>query len=141
MGLKRQGGWLGLGVAALVGAASAACESEGGPMAILDIDPKVGATAGDQPIRIVGQNFRSDIGYTVYFGAKKGKGVTILNPETLLVLTPTGVDPGTYDIQVRADDGNAFKVPQVFKFEDMGGSVVEGLGEAAKDKEKGNLAF
>ena len=41
----------------------------------------------------------------------------------------------------RSDDGNAFKVPQVFKFEEMGGSVVEGLGESAKDKEKGNLAF
>jgi hypothetical protein len=140
MASKAAGRVLGLCLVTLVGVLSA-CEGEGGPMAVLDIDPKVGATAGDQPIRILGQNFRSDIGYTVYFGAKKGKSVTILNPETILVVTPTGVDPGTVDIQIRADDGNAFKVPQVFKFEEMGGSVVEGLGEAAKEKEKGNLAF
>ena len=44
---------------------------------------------------------------------------------------------------IRADDGNAFKIAQAFTFEDMGGSVVEGLGTpgSKKGEEKGNLAY
>lgn len=114
----------------------------GGEMAILDVDPKVGHTQGDQYVKIVGQNFRQDIGYTVYFGTKKSVQVTIVDPETLLAVTPTGEKPGSVDILIRADDGNAFRIPQGFKFEDMGGSVVEGLGTGAvKKEEKGNLKF
>lgn len=119
-----------------------ACES-GGDMAILDLEPQVGHTQGDQYVKILGANFRQDIGYTVYFGTKKSSQVTIINPETLLVTTPPRMPVGKVDIMVRADDGNAWKIPQVFEFQDMGGSVVEGLGEAAEgaaDK-KGNLAF
>ncbi|HEX4353177.1 MAG TPA: IPT/TIG domain-containing protein, partial [Polyangiales bacterium] len=82
------------------------------------------------------------IGYTVYFGTKKSAQVTIVDPETLLATTPAGVKPGTVDVMIRADDGNAFRIPQGFKFEDMGGSVVEGLGTGAVNKkEKGNLAY
>ena len=40
-------------------------------MVILDVNPRVGATQGEQPVQILGQNFRQDIGYTVYFGTKK----------------------------------------------------------------------
>jgi hypothetical protein len=114
----------------------------GSEMAILDVDPKVGHTQGDQYVKIVGQNFRQDIGYTVYFGTKKSAQVTIVDPETLLAVTPTGEKPGSVDILIRADDGNAFRIPQGFKFEEMGGSVVEGLGTGAvKKEEKGNLKF
>ncbi len=114
----------------------------GGEMAILDVDPKVGHTQGDQYVKIIGQNFRQDIGYTVYFGSKKSAQVTIVDPETLLAVTPTGEKPGSVDILIRADDGNAFRVTQGFKFEDMGGSVVEGLGTGAvKKEEKGNLKY
>jgi len=119
-----------------------ACES-GGEMAILDLEPQVGHTQGDQYVKILGANFRQDIGYTVYFGTKKSKQVTIINPETLLVTTPSRMAAGKVDIMVRADDGNAWKIPQVFEFQDMGGSIVEGLGEAAEGakEKKGNLAF
>jgi hypothetical protein len=113
-------------------------------MAILDIDPKVGHTQGDQYVKIVGRNFRQDIGYTVYFGSKKSAQVTIVDPETLLATTPSGTKPGQVDVLIRADDGNAFRIPQGFKFEDMGGSPVEGLGTpggVVNKKEKGNLAF
>lgn len=119
-----------------------ACES-GGEMAVLDLEPRVGHTLGDQYVKIIGANFRQDIGYTVYFGTKKSAQVTILNPETLLVTTPSRNKVGKVDIMIRADDGNAWKIPGVFEFQDMGGSVVEGLGkvgEGAADK-KGNLAF
>jgi hypothetical protein len=69
--------------------------------------------------------------------------VTIRDPETIEVTTPTRVEAGTVDIMIRADDGNAFKIAQAFTFKDMGGNVVDGLGgpAGAKPEEKGNLAF
>jgi hypothetical protein len=45
------------------------------------------------------------------------------------------------DVTVRADDGSAFLLKGAFTYEDMGGSVVEGLGETAGSKNKGSLAF
>lgn len=129
-------------VCAVLGMAFAMACDAGGEMAILDLDPKVGHTQGDQYVKILGKNFRQDIGYTVYFGSKKSKQVTILNPETILVSTPTGMDVGSVDIMIRADDGNAWRISDGFKFEDMGGSVVESLGSGASgDKAKGNLAY
>ena len=120
----------------------AGCDSKGGQVAILDIDPKVGATQGDQYVKILGKNFRQDIGYTVYFGTKKSGQVTIVDPETLLAVTPTGAKVGAVDVLIRADDGNAFRIPQGFKFEEMGGSVVEGIGAGGvKKSDRGNLAY
>lgn len=138
---KRGSMLLELSLLSLLVASVAGCKS-GGEMAILDLDPKVGATQGDQYVKIVGENFRQDIGYTVYFGTKKSGQVTIVDPQTLLATTPTGLKAGSVDVLIRADDGNAFRLPQGFKFEDMGGSVVEGLGSGGvKKEEKGNLAF
>ncbi|HET8938744.1 MAG TPA: IPT/TIG domain-containing protein [Polyangiales bacterium] len=120
----------------------AGCDSKGGQVAILDIDPKVGATQGEQYVKILGKNFRQDIGYTVYFGTKKSGQVTIVDPETLLAVTPTGAKVGAVDVLIRADDGNAFRIPQGFKFEEMGGSVVEGIGAGGvKKSDRGNLAY
>lgn len=120
----------------------AACES-GGEMAILDVNPRVGHTQGEQPVRILGKNFRQDIGYTIYFGTKKTSSVTIRDPETMEVVTPSGMPKGPVDIMIRADDGNAFRIVQAFTFEDMGGSVVEGIGGPATGgkQDKGNLAY
>src|SRR3954469_4991462 len=106
--------------------------NKGGTVAILDIDPKVGGTQGDQYVKIVGKNFRQDIGYTVYFGTKKAGQVTIVDPETLLATTPSGVKAGPVDVMIRADDGNAFRLPQAFKFEETGA----GPADAAKKEEK-----
>lgn len=116
------------------------CGEEGGDMAIADVQPRSGATAGEQPVKISGANFRTDIGYTVYFGNKKAGSVTILDPETLLVTTPQREEPGPVDVTIRADNGPAFKIAQAFRYEDMGGSVVEGLGGGAAGK-KGNLQY
>jgi hypothetical protein len=134
---------LGCAGAVAAGLLIAACES-GGSMAILDVNPKAGHTQGEQPVRIIGKNFRQDIGYTIYFGTKKTSSVTIRDPETIEVTTPSGMPEGKVDIMIRADDGNAFKIAQAFTFEDMGGSVVEGLGNtpgAKKGEDKGNLAY
>jgi hypothetical protein len=113
-------------------------------MVILDVSPKAGHTQGEQPVRIIGKNFRQDIGYTIYFGTKKTSNVTIRDPETIEVTTPSNMPEGKVDIMIRADDGNAFKIAQAFTFEDMGGNVVEGIGApggAKKGEDKGNLAY
>ena len=109
-------------------------------MTITGINPKAGHVAGDQTVEIQGKHFRTDIGYTVYFGAAKAKNVTIRNSEAITVTTPQ--DPeGTVDVTVRADDGNAFLLKQAFKYENMAGSVVGGMGEAGDRKGKGNLEY
>jgi hypothetical protein len=109
-------------------------------MKIKGLNPQAGHIAGDQTVEIVGENFRTDIGYTVYFGDARAKAVTIRSTEALGVTTPAGVK-GPVDVTVRADDGNAYKIKQGFRYEDMGGSVVEGLGTTGQSNKKGNLAF
>ena len=112
-------------------------------MAILDVNPRVGHTQGDQPVHIIGKNFRQDIGYTVYFGTKKIGTVTIRDPETIEIITPAGMPEGKVDIMIRADNGNAFRIADAFTFQNMGGSVVGGIGNpnAPKQEDKGNLAY
>lgn len=120
--------------------AVAACGGEGGDIEIHSIEPAVGGLQGDQVIKINGANFRTDIGYAVYFGRKKSMQVTILNPETLVTATPQQEEAGAVDIRIVSDDGAAFRIPNGFRYEDQGGNVVEQLGGAGAAK-KGNLAY
>lgn len=126
---------------ALLGAAwgGSACDS-GGEMAITGINPRAGHIAGDQTVEIQGKNFRMDIGYAVYFGKAKAANVTIRSAEAIMVTSPSG-SPGPVDVTVRPDNGAAFVLKQAFTYEDMGGSVVEGIGKPGTTKDKGNLAF
>ena len=116
-----------------------ACEGSK-EMQVTGINPKTGHIAGDQTVEIQGNNFRTDIGYTVYFGTAKATAVSIRSSEALVVTTPAG-QTGAVDVTLRADDGNAFLMKQGFRYEDMAGSVVEGLGKTGEAKKKGNLAF
>ncbi len=109
-------------------------------MKVTGISPAAGHIAGDQTVQINGENFRTDIGYTVHFGNAKAKSLTIRSKEALTVTSPSG-EPGPVDVTVRADDGTAFLLKQAFRYEDMGGSVVEGLGKTGTTKQKGNLAY
>ncbi len=114
------------------------CEGDG-KMTVTGINPPAGHIAGEQTVQILGKHFRPEIGYAVYFGNAKASAVSIRNPEMLIVTTPQH-EAGAVDVTVRADDGNAFRMKQAFKYENMGGNVVEGLGENA-GKKSGNLAF
>ena len=125
---------VGLLVLGLIG-----CE-DNGQMAVVGINPPAGHIGGEQTVEIAGKNFRTDIGYTVYFGQSKAKQVTIRSKEALGVTTPSG-EAGPVDVTIRSDDGNAFKLKQAFRYEDMGGSVVEGLGKTGEGKNKGSLQF
>jgi hypothetical protein len=94
-----------------------ACDTGAGAPAIFDIQPRSGRGEGNQPIRITGRGFRSDIGYSVYFGPKKSDRVVMGDPQTLLVLTPAADRGGPVDIQIRADDGHAWKIAGGFAYD------------------------
>jgi len=116
-----------------------ACAAEK-EMKVTGVSPQAGHVAGDQTVQILGKNLRTDIGYTVYFGNARARSVTIRSDSALAVTTPPG-RPGPVDLMVRADDGHTFVLDDAFRYEDMSGSVVEGLGETAVPKKKGNLAY
>ena len=122
-------------------AALAGCGEGGGEMTVLTVEPQNGPTQGEQPVKIGGQNFRTDIGYTVFFGTRRSPSVTIIDPETLLVTTPQVEEPGTVDITIRADNGDAFRISDVFEFQEAGGGMVNQFGETTTSMEGGNLAY
>jgi hypothetical protein len=99
-----------------------------GPMAVWDVQPRAGATAGEQPIQITGANFRQDIGYAVYFGSLRATAVTIMDTSTLLVVTPQH-EAGPVDVVVAAENGPAFRIQQAFTYADQGGNVMQQVGQ------------
>jgi hypothetical protein len=113
----------------------AACEEGDGPMAIYDITPRTGVTAGEQRVQIAGANFRQDIGYNVYFGAQRATSVTIMDTNTLFVVTPQH-DVGRVSVVVAAEDGPAFVIHDAFDFNDTGGTVGEHTGTGAGGTER-----
>jgi len=116
-------------------AAGAACGGEGGDLSVTGLEPVAGATAGSQPVKILGSNFRTDIGYTVYFGNKKAPAVTIMDPETLLVLTPEHEQAEAVDVTIRADNGPAFAIRAGYRYEVQAGPT---RGPGTKS---GNLVY
>ena len=138
--LTRWGGTLLLGAAAALG--TVACSEDTGELEILRVDPQAGAIQGLQRVTIQGNNFRSDIGYTVYFGAQRATKVSLIDPHTLQVETPSVPEPVTVDIVVRADDGPAFRIAEGFRYADMGGNVMEQVGAGPERTEgESNLAY
>jgi len=120
---------LGLGAASL---GLLACEGDAsGPMEVWDLQPRAGAASGSQQVAVTGNNFRQDIGYAVYFGALRASSVTILDTNTLVVVTPEHAS-GPVDVVVVAENGPAFRVNQAFTFADQGGNVMEQVGGGAR---------
>jgi hypothetical protein len=124
--------WVGV----LTGALLSGCEGGGGgELAVYDLEPRAGATAGEQPVRITGANFRQDIGYAVYFGAIRAPQVVILDDTTLLVATPQH-DPGAFDVVIAADDGPAYRIVNGFQFTEQGGNVMEHIDSTSGQGEE-----
>ena len=131
-----------LALGGLTALGTVACGDDGGELQILRVDPQAGAIQGRQRVKIQGRNFRSDIGYTVYFGAQLASKASLLDPHTLQVETPPVTEPTTVDIYVRADNGPAFRIPEGYRYEDMGGNVMEQVGDApARQNGDSNLAY
>ena len=122
-------GWLSAALVFAVGVVACGGEA-GGELEITNIDPRAGATAGEQAVKISGNNFRRDISYTVYFGTKRSERTTILDDHTLLVATPGADDPGAVDVIVQADNGAAFRITEGFQYEEMGGNIMENVGSS-----------
>lgn len=130
---------------ALIGVTAAlfgmGCDGGDGAVKVTNVNPRSGHLQGQQPVTIEGSNFRTDIGYTVYFGTKAATRVSVQNPEQLLAITPGVERPGAVDMMIRGDDGTAIRIVEGFRYEDMGGSVVEQLGETQEQQGGGNLAY
>ena len=125
---------LSLGILGFAGC-GAMGEGAGGPMEVWDVQPRAGATAGEQPIQITGANFRQDIGYAVYFGSLRATAVTILDTSTLLVVTPQH-EAGPVDVVVASEAGPAFRIQQAFTFADQGGNVMQQVGAGQQGPER-----
>ncbi|MEM6957594.1 MAG: IPT/TIG domain-containing protein [Myxococcota bacterium] len=117
------------------------CGGEGGEMRILDVDPRNGPMQTQTPVIVTGQNFRTDIGYTVYFGTQRAPQVTVIDPETLRITTPQVDSGGTVDILIRPDIGTPYAIRGAYEYQDVGGNVVEQLGEGPARREGGSLAY
>jgi hypothetical protein len=98
------------------------------PLAVYDLTPRGGSIAGEQPVQIIGTGFRNDVGYTVYFGSERATAAQVVDPNTLLVVTPAH-DAGRVNVVVAADDGPAFRIADGFEFADTSGNVYEHMGE------------
>ncbi len=133
-GLRR----MAIGLMAVVGLMLGACNKGGGELTIDKVEPNVGPTTGDQPVKILGSGFRTDIGYTVYFGPRKAPQVVIADSGTMIAVTPPAPKPAKVDLVIIADDGPAWKVYEAYEYQEPAGNIVEKLGEG---KKKGKLVY
>jgi hypothetical protein len=138
--MRTLGATLGLCVSALIVSACGG-ENSSGAFAVTNISPRASATSGDQPVQITGSGFRQDLGYTVYFGAKRSERVMIMDEHTMIAATPRMDAAGPVDVIVASDSGPAFKIVQGFRFEDMGGNVMEQVGNEATPGAQGQERF
>lgn len=120
-------------IAALFTACGAGTPSE---LQIYDMQPRAGATAGDQPVQITANRFRRDIGYSVYFGSRRATQSTTMNDTTLVVLAPAAEQAGVVDVTIVADDGPAFRLKRAFHYQDQGGNVLEQVGKSAAQSDE-----
>jgi hypothetical protein len=117
---------LGLSITLAGWALIAACTQKGGPLKVEAVEPPQGTTAGGEEISIVGAGFQP--GKTqaeVRFGRKKAETVTIASTSKIRVVTPPN-DKGPVDISVMFDSGDAFKIPNGFRY------IEPADGEAAR---------
>lgn len=106
------------------------------------MDPQTGPMQAETSITIGGANFRSDIGYTVFFGNQRASDIMILDSQTLLVSAPTTDAAGAVDVQIRAENGQAWRLPEAFTYVDGGGNLLEGVGgDQVEGEEGGGLAY
>lgn len=107
---------LGLFSFIVLASAGAGC-SDGGELTIRSVEPQSGRLQGDEKVTIRGKNFRTDLGYTVYFGPNRARRVAVQDPKTLIAFTPRASEEGIVDLAVRGDDGVTLMVRGGFTYE------------------------
>jgi hypothetical protein len=107
---------------------SSGCKKDPNDMALTDLEPRAGAMQVEQSVTITG-NFRTDLGYTVYFGTERAQRVSVRDESTLVAVSPTTETPGTVDVMIIADNGPAFKIFDAYTYQGSGGgNVMEHVG-------------
>jgi hypothetical protein len=111
---------------------------------VASLEPEHGGVQGDQPVTIHG-DFRTDIGYTVYFGTSRSDHVSVRSDSELVALAPHVERPGKVDVIVIADTGPGFRIKQAFLYQEAGGNIMEHVGAGAQGQQGGqgggNLAY
>lgn len=106
--------------AALIAVLGLGC-SAGGEPGITNVEPRQSPASGEQPVRIHGHDFRTDIGYTVYFGSERSEEVFIEGPESIVAVAPRADKAGPVDIYVMSDDGAAWVIKKAFEYKEAAG--------------------
>ncbi len=89
------------------------------------LEPTVADFRTQSQVQVIGQGFKPEGGYSVYFGKAKAQEVTFVDANTLVTRPPTVTEPGTADVTVVSDLGPGFLVRGGFEFVDLSGSPVE----------------
>lgn len=117
-----------LAVALLASLAATACKKDPNDMALTDLEPRTGSMQVEQPVTIKG-NFRTDLGYTVYFGTQRAQRVAVSDESTLVAVAPNTETAGTVDVLIIADNGPAYRITQAYTYTGAsGGNVMEHVG-------------
>lgn len=117
------------------------CKKDPNDMALQDLSPRAGAMQVEQPVTITGR-FRTDIGYTVYFGTERSQRVSVRDDETMVAVAPTSDRAGPVDITIIADNGPAFKISRGYVYEGTQGAGWENVGSGPqRNTGGGSLAY
>jgi hypothetical protein len=102
-----------------------ACEKQSADMAFDRLDPDFGGLQGGKSVRVLGDNIRLDIGYSVLFGQQISPQVSIESEKALIAVTPRTIDPGRVDVVVRTDDGSVFRINEGFQYVNQAGNLLD----------------
>lgn len=109
-------GRLGILAGFVVVVAAGACSDEAA--SVRRVYPNFSSLRGDEDVRIEGSGFRTDMGYTVYFGTQRAPSVMVEDDSVLVATTP-GVDaPREVDVRIVADNGKTFLLKKAFRYVD-----------------------
>ncbi len=102
-----------------------ACQKQSAEMGFDRLDPDFGGLQGGKSVRVLGENIRLDIGYSVLFGRQISPQVSIESDKALVAVTPRMMEPGRVDVVVRTDDGSVFRIKEGFQYVNQGGNLLQ----------------
>lgn len=108
------------------------CQKTSANMAFERVDPDFGGLQGGKSVRIVGDNIRLDIGYSVLFGSDIASQVSIASEEAIVAVTPRAIEPGRVDVVIRTDDGSVFRIKNGFEYVNQGGNLLDDTSDESE---------
>jgi len=102
-----------------------ACQRQSAETAFERLDPDFGGLQGGKSVRVLGENIRLDIGYSVLFGQQISPRVSIESDKALIAVTPRTIEPGPVDVVIRTDDGSVFRIKEGFQYVNQGGNLLD----------------